>query len=153
MDERREGTVFFLVNYLPGASNLRLSTRSGLNRVYLESLLTPLTPPVSQLQVCCNLPCLVLHWAASWLPNSLEFGVPVATGLGGRREWGGPSLLEMQGKPCGGFTWPGVGGKLGSMWGWGLLYRHGEPFVCLRVCVHMCVLWVFVFFVPFSGSL
>lgn len=113
---------------------------SGLN---LESLLTPLTPPVSQLQVCCNLPCLVLHRAAPWpVPrDSLEFGVPVATGLGGRREWGGPSLLEMQGKPCGGFTWPGVGGEAGVNVGLGAALQAWGAFCVLTcVCAHMCAL-------------
>lgn len=49
MEEPREGTVLFLVNYLPGASNLRLSILSGLDWEYLEPH-SP-TPPKYRLAV------------------------------------------------------------------------------------------------------
>ena len=49
MEEPREGTVLFLVNYLPGASNLRPSILSGLDQEYLEPH-SP-TPPKYRLAV------------------------------------------------------------------------------------------------------
>lgn len=65
MDEPGEGTVLFLVNYLPGASNLR-ALHYGWSEFGICRAPSPLLllPQVSHLQASSNLLFLVLHWAA-----------------------------------------------------------------------------------------
>lgn len=93
MEEPREGTVLFLVNYLPGASNLRLSILSGLDWEHLEPH-SP-TPPKYRLaetvcvscytgQTCDLLPetlSVESPWLLGWLAGGAGEDVPARDAL------------------------------------------------------------------------
>lgn len=125
MDEPREGIVLSLVNYLPGASNLRALpskwSESGICRAP-----SPLLQASSNLCVwCCirqssGLCCLSLE--PLWLLGKVAGG------------WGGPPYWRLRDRPAGGEA--GALVELGpALQSWGALC----VLTCVCVCVHTYV--------------